>query len=69
MPMGYFLAQDIRDAWKVLSKLKVKSWRPDVGWKWLKWTFGFWSDPDNRTLFGIDFGPLEIVWRFEGYRP
>jgi hypothetical protein len=42
---------------------------PDIGWKWLKWTFGFWSDPDNCTFFGIDFGPLEIVWRLPGYRP
>lgn len=42
---------------------------PDVGWKWGKWTFGFWTDPKNKTWFGIDVGPLEIVWRMEGYRP
>lgn len=42
---------------------------PDVSWKWLKWTFGFWIDPKNHTIFGIDFGPLEIVWHSEGYRP
>lgn len=48
---------------------KFRGWRPDFGWKWLKWTFGFWSDPANNTVFGIDIGPLEIVWRFEGYRP
>lgn len=47
----------------------VRWWPPDVGWKWLKWTFGFWSDPDNYTFFGIDFGPLEVVWRWPGYRP
>lgn len=41
---------------------------PEFGWKWLKWTFGVWSDPSNRTYFGIDFGPLEIVWRMPGYR-
>lgn len=52
-----------------MMKRKFKGWRPDFGWKWLKWTFGFWSDPANNTVFGIDFGPLEIVWRFEGYRP
>lgn len=44
-------------------------WKPDIGWKWLKWTFGFWVDPKNNTIFGIDFGPLEIVWHSEGYRP
>lgn len=47
----------------------MKHLKPDLGWKWLKWTFGFWCDPANRTWFGIDFGPLEIVWRMEGYRP
>lgn len=40
--------------------------RPDVAWKWRKWTFGFWTDPSNWTRFGIDFGPLEIVWRRPG---
>jgi len=49
--------------------VKIKSWKPDIGWKWGKFTFGVWTDPGNRTLFGIDWGPLEIVWRFEGYRP
>lgn len=43
--------------------------RPDLAWKWGKWTFGFWTDMTNRTYFGIDIGPLEIVWRAEGYRP
>lgn len=45
------------------------SWKPDISWKWGKWTFGFWVDLDNHTLFGIDFGPLEICWRTSGYRP
>lgn len=48
---------------------KRRGWTPDFGWKWGKWTFGFWHDPENHTLFGIDIGPLEIVWRYEGYRP
>lgn len=48
---------------------KPASWCPDVGWKWLKWTVGFWSDPDNWTWFGVDVGPLEVVWRLPGYRP
>jgi hypothetical protein len=52
-----------------LTSLRPASWCPDVAWRWLKWTFGFWSDPANATLFGIDFGPLEIVWRLPGYRP
>lgn len=43
--------------------------KPDVAVKWGKWTFGFWVDPSNKTWFGIDLGPLEIVWRMEGYRP
>lgn len=43
--------------------------KPDVAWKWRKWTFGIWTDPQNRTRFGIDIGPLEICWRNEGYRP
>ncbi len=42
--------------------------RPHVAWKWRKWTFGFWTDPSNWTAFGIDVGPLEVVWRYEGYR-
>ena len=46
----------------------LKSRYPDVAWKWRKWTFGFWTDPENWTAFGIDIGPLEIVWRYEGYR-
>jgi hypothetical protein len=46
----------------------LKSRKPDVAWKWRKWTFGFWTDPANWTAFGIDVGPLEIVWRYEGYR-
>lgn len=49
--------------------MKLKGWRPDVAWKWGKWTFGFWHDADNLTFLGFDFGPLEIVWRYEGYRP
>lgn len=48
---------------------KRRGWRPDFGWKWFKWTFGFWHDYENFTVFGIDIGPLEIVWRYEGYRP
>lgn len=44
-------------------------WLPTLGWKWLKWTFGFWIDPANHTYFGIDVGPLEIVWHSQGYRP
>jgi hypothetical protein len=43
--------------------------RPDVSWKWGKWTFGFWVDRENKTRLGIDVGPLEVVWRAEGYRP
>jgi hypothetical protein len=46
-----------------------RGWRPDVAVKWWKWTFGFWHDRKNHTLIGIDIGPLEIVWRYEGYRP
>ena len=41
----------------------------EVNWKWWKWTFGFWRDVANHTAFGIDIGPLEIVWRMPGYRP
>lgn len=41
---------------------------PDVGWKWGKWCVGVWTDPGNRTNFGIDIGPLEICWRRKGYR-
>lgn len=52
-----------------LEHFKPVSLRPEIGWKWLKWTFGFWSDPSNCTFFGIDIGPLEIVWRLPGYRP
>lgn len=48
--------------------MKLKSYRPEVNWKWQKWTFGFWRDVENYTAFGIDFGPLEIVWRYEGYK-
>lgn len=43
-------------------------WRPQVAWKWRKWTIGFWTDPSNWTRFGIDIFPLEIVWRLPGYR-
>ncbi len=50
-------------------KLKLKSLKPDIGWKWGKWTIGFWTDAANHTFFGIDIFPLEIVWRYEGYRP
>jgi hypothetical protein len=42
---------------------------PEVNWKWLKFTFGVWRDMKNHTKFGIDIGPLEIVWRTEGYQP
>jgi len=48
--------------------VRLKSWRPDIAWKWRKWTIGFWTDPGNWTAFGIDIFPLEIVWRYEGYR-
>lgn len=47
--------------------MKLKSRKPEIKWKWLKWTFGFWRDVENHTFFGIDIGPLEIVWRYEGY--
>lgn len=50
------------DAWKL-------RWLPEVGWKWGKWTVGIWRDMANRTRFGIDVLPLEIVWRAAGYRP
>jgi hypothetical protein len=49
--------------------MKIKSHKPGVAWKWWKWTFGFWHDAENHTFIGIDIGPLEIVWRYEGYRP
>lgn len=49
--------------------MKLKSKRPDIAWIWSKWTFGFWHDKKNYTFFGIDIGPLEIVWRYNGYRP
>lgn len=42
---------------------------PEVNWRWLKFTFGVWRDMKNHTRFGIDVGPLEIVWRAPGYRP
>jgi hypothetical protein len=51
------------------KKVKLKSVKPDIGWKWGKWTIGFWTDKANHTFFGIDIFPLEIVWRYEGYRP
>lgn len=51
------------------KRLRIKSLRPDIDWKWHKWTFGFWHDYKNHTFFGIDVGPLEIVWRYDGYRP
>jgi hypothetical protein len=53
---------------RVGQKVKLKSVKPDIAWKWGKWTIGFWTDYKNHTLFGIDIFPLEIVWRFEGYR-
>ena len=53
---------------KVEDNVVLKSRKPDIAWKWRKWTFGFWTDPKNWTFFGIDIGPLEIVWRYEGYR-
>lgn len=43
--------------------------KPDVAWKWGKWTFGFWIDLKNQTYFGIDIGPLEIAWHGAAYRP
>lgn len=49
--------------------MKLKSVVPEINWKWRKWTIGFWTDPSNHTFFGIDILPLEIVWRYEGYRP
>jgi hypothetical protein len=49
------------DAWKL-------RWVPEVGWKWGKWTVGFWRDMENCTRFGIDVLPLEVVWRSNGYR-
>ena len=51
------------------EKLRLKSYKPDLAVKWCKWTFGVWHDYDNHTFFGIDIGPLEIVWRYTGYRP
>jgi hypothetical protein len=51
------------------KKVKLKSVKPDIAWKWGKWTIGFWTDAKNHTFFGIDIFPLEIVWRYEGYRP
>jgi hypothetical protein len=34
--------------------MKLKSHKPDVAWKWWKWTFGFWHDAENHTFIGID---------------
>lgn len=53
---------------RVGQKVKLKSLKPDIGWKWGKWTIGFWTDAANHTFFGIDIFPLEIVWCYEGYR-
>ena len=50
-------------------RMKLKSLKPDIAWKWGKWTVGFWTDAANHTFFGIDLLPLEIVWRYGGYRP
>lgn len=30
---------------------------------WTNWTFGVWWDRRRLKAFGIDLGPLEIVWR------
>lgn len=58
--------EETRSRWRQIADVVVD---PDVGWKWGKWTFGFWVDMKNKTYFGIDFGPFEIAWRKEGYRP
>ena len=57
---------------RLYNRIMGYNWKrflPNVNWRWLKWTFGFWIDPKNHTYFGIDIGPLEIVWHSEGYRP
>jgi hypothetical protein len=36
-----------------------------VTWCWTNWTFGVYSVKLSRSqrAYGIDFGPLEIIWR------
>jgi hypothetical protein len=63
-----FETRQIEQGQALQEYMKLKSRKPDTAWKWRKWTFGFWTDPSNWTAFGIDIGPLEIVWRYEGYR-
>jgi hypothetical protein len=40
-----------------------------VTWTWTNWTFGVYWGPIGRTnVFGIDIGPLELIWRWKhGY--
>lgn len=34
-------------------------------WSWTNWTFGLWWKGFKRSnCFGIDAGPLEVVWKW-----
>ena len=41
-------------------------WEPRHRFGWSNWTFGVWWDDGTltgRPCFGIDIGPLELLWR------
>lgn len=44
---------------------KVGTVTRKVMWSWGNWTFGFWFySPSSRTrTWGVDLGPLEVLWR------
>lgn len=44
-----------------------------VRFEWTNWTFGIWWGPFSKSRsalshFGIDIGPLEIVWSWHRRR-
>lgn len=39
-------------------------WNRETHVEWTNWTFGIWWGPIGKSYcIGIDFGPVESVWR------
>lgn len=42
----------------------MRNYTRNTTWSWTNWTFGVWKlEKRHHKAYGVDIGPLEIVWR------
>lgn len=40
----------------------------ELQWNWNNWTFGIWLDTKRSLTWGIDFGPIEFMYKPASWR-